>query len=147
MFRHKTSAAFTVLIFPGEAPRHGIGFEDQGGPGTGFPHVRCRLADQYGISEAGSGSVSMDPFTLPSGLSVVLRFRVLEDGSERDVERYSCSVSESESGLVREPFPQGPAPVHRQTSRQCWENMKTNLLQTLGQCEALDYVLQACNTS
>jgi hypothetical protein len=87
MFRHSTSAAFTVLIFPGEEPRHGIGFEDQGRPWTGLPHVRCRLADQYGISAAGSGSVSIDPFIRPSGLSAVLECRVLEDGSERDVER------------------------------------------------------------
>lgn len=68
------------------------------------------MADQYGIIEAGSGRVSMEPFTCPSGLSVVLELSVLEDGSERDVERYSRSVSESESGLVRDPFPHGPAP-------------------------------------
>jgi hypothetical protein len=111
MLRHSTSAAFTVLIFPGDDPRHGMGFEDHGGPGIGLPHVRCRLADQYGISEAGSGSVSMDPFARPSGLSIALEFRVLEDGSERDIERYSRSVSESESDLVRDPFPQVPAPV------------------------------------
>ena len=116
MFRHSTRAAFTVLIFPGEDPRHGMGLEDQGGPGIGLPHVRCRLADQYGINEAGSGRVSMDPFTRPSGLSVALECLVFEDGSERDVERYSRSVSESEPGLVRDPFPQGPAPVTSQSN-------------------------------
>jgi hypothetical protein len=58
----------------------------------------------------------MDPFTRPSGLSVVLEFLVLKDGSERDVERYSRSVSESESGLVRDPFPQGPAPATSQSN-------------------------------
>ena len=117
MFRHNTRAAFTVLIFPGEEPRHGMGFEDHGRPGIGLPHVRCRLADQYGINEAGSGSVSTDPFSRPSRLSVLLVFCVWEEGSERDVERYSRSVSESESGLVRDPFLQGPAPAAHQSNR------------------------------
>lgn len=46
MLRHKTKAAVTVLIFPGDEPRHGIGFDDHGGPGVGLPHVRWRFADQ-----------------------------------------------------------------------------------------------------
>ena len=86
----------------------------------------------------------MDPFTRPSGLSVVLEFRVFEEGSERDVERYSHSVSESDSGLVRDPFPQGPAPAANQsTSGSKGEHLKTCLWQTLDHCEALEYVLQA----
>jgi hypothetical protein len=68
MLRQSTRAAFAVLSFPGAEPRHGIGFEDHGGAGVGFPHVRCRLADQYGKLGVGSSEVSIDPFTRPSGV-------------------------------------------------------------------------------
>lgn len=62
MFRHRTKAALAVLSFPGAEPRQGTVFTDHGGGGVGLPHVRCRLADQYGIGGAESTEVSMDPF-------------------------------------------------------------------------------------
>ena len=46
MLRQRTRAALAVFSFPGAEPRQVMFLDDQGGPGVGFPHVRCLLADQ-----------------------------------------------------------------------------------------------------
>ena len=46
MLRQRTRAALAVFSFPGAEPRQAMFLDDQGGPGVGFPHVRCLLADQ-----------------------------------------------------------------------------------------------------
>lgn len=101
MFRHMTSAAAAVFSLPGAAPRHGGCFWDHGGLGVGFPHVRCRLADQYGIEGAGSGLPAFTDSSLrclEKGFDVGPLRRLLEgkEGSERELDWYSRSVSESE---------------------------------------------------
>ena len=101
MFRQRTSAAFAVFSFPGIDPRHGVPFCEYEGPRVGLPHVRCLLADQYGIGGAGSGRVSSEPLIRGSCSGLVppfssLEWRVREDGPDLEVERPSRSVSESE---------------------------------------------------
>jgi hypothetical protein len=52
-------------------------------------------------------------------------------------------VSESESGLLCDPFPQGPAPEKvSQTFKILGGNIERYLSQTLGHCGALESVLQ-----
>ena len=46
MLSQRTRVALAVFSFPGAEPRQVMILEDQGGPGVGFPHVRCLLADQ-----------------------------------------------------------------------------------------------------
>ena len=46
MLRQRMMAAMAVFSFPGAEPRQAMFLDDQGGPGVGFPHVRCLLADQ-----------------------------------------------------------------------------------------------------
>ena len=60
MLRHRTRAAYEVLSFPGAARQAGV-LAAHGGAGTGFPHVRCLFADQYGTIGEGSGRVAIDP--------------------------------------------------------------------------------------
>jgi hypothetical protein len=99
MLRQSTRPPEAVFNFPGAEPRHGNNFEDHGGRGVGFPHVRCRFADQCGIMGTESGSVSKEPFILPFGPGTFISPRVfvvrLEDGSDRDVDLFPRSVSES----------------------------------------------------
>jgi hypothetical protein len=40
MLRQSTRAAFAVLSFPEDEPRHGDALEDHAGRGVGLPHVR-----------------------------------------------------------------------------------------------------------
>lgn len=60
MLRQSTSAALLVLSFAGDA-RQGVIFGAHGGGGVGFPQVRCRLADQYGMIGTVSGRVPTEP--------------------------------------------------------------------------------------
>lgn len=78
MFRQRTSAAFAVFSFPGIDPRHGVPFCEYEGPRVGLPHVRCLLADQYGIGGAGSGRVSSEPLIRGSCSGLVPPFSSLE---------------------------------------------------------------------
>jgi hypothetical protein len=92
MLRHITSAAAAVFRRPGAAPRHGSCFLNQGGGGVGFPHVKCRFADQYGMEGAGSGSVFTDSLLVlccrPGwGILRPGRLRDCEEGFEREVDR------------------------------------------------------------
>lgn len=101
MLRQRTKAAFAVFSFPGMEPRHGMLFWEYEGPCVGLPHVRCLLADQYGIGGAGSGKVSSEPLMRGSRSGLIppfksLECRVREEGPDLEVERPSRSVSESE---------------------------------------------------
>lgn len=93
IFRHRTSAAYDVLSFPGAA-RHGVILDAQGGGGTGFPHVRWRLADQYGTMGTGSGNVTTEPPACSSSSGAPFSLPWVEDdGCEFDDERGPLSVS------------------------------------------------------
>jgi len=110
MLRQSTRAAFAVLSFPEDEPRHEDALEDHGGRGVGLPHVRWRLADQYGMIGTGSGRVSTEPFIRPLELTTPFATVPLcvreEEGSEREVELCPRSVSESLSE-PRRSFPEG----------------------------------------
>jgi hypothetical protein len=101
MFKHRTKAALAVLSFPGE-DLHGDIFGAQGGGGVGFPQVRWRFADQYGMIGIGSGAVATEPFALPSSSELPARplsaLVCADDGSDGVVKKCllprSVSVSE-----------------------------------------------------
>ena len=98
MFKHITRAAAAVLRRPGAEPRHGWGFWDHGGPGVGFPQVKWRFADQYGMG----GVDSMLLIDSGGGLRG-RRPRSTRSFGEGEREGYGCSVSvvsESSSVLV-----------------------------------------------
>ena len=67
----------------------------------GLPHVRCRLADQYGIEGAGSGLPALTDSSLRCrwkwpDVWPLRRLLDCEEGSDREWVWYSRSVSESE---------------------------------------------------
>ena len=101
MFRHRTNAALAVLSFPGDDLQGDIFGAHEGG-GAGFPQVKWRFADQYGMIGMGSGAVPTDSFPLPSSSELSARpwpgFVCAEDGSDGVVKKCrpprSVSVSE-----------------------------------------------------